>query len=95
MIFSTKPVSHPSFRNLIGASSLLAFMAPQIAMAQESTTAVDEIIVTTTRDATSRFDNVGSITTVDAGERANIFPVDLVNRAAGVHINRGSGQEHL
>ena len=99
MIFSTKPRMRPSFRHLIGASSLLAFMAaqmaPQMAMAQESTTAVDEIIVTTTRDATSRFDNVGSITTVDAGERANIFPVDLVNRAAGVHINRGSGQEHL
>lgn len=74
MIFSTKPRMRPSFRHLIGASSLLALMAaqmaPQMAMAQESTTAVDEIIVTTTRDATSRFDNVGSITTVDTGERA-------------------------
>ncbi|MDC0147966.1 TonB-dependent receptor [Alphaproteobacteria bacterium] len=77
------------------STSLTALLSPTIVSAQESPSVVNEVVVTTTRNETSRFDNVGSISTLDAGKTVNIFPVDLVNRTPGVQINRGSGQEHL
>ncbi len=55
----------------------------------------DEIVVTTTRSAGLKADNPGNITTLDPRETVSLYPVELVNRAAGVHIHRGSGQEHL
>jgi outer membrane receptor protein involved in Fe transport len=56
---------------------------------------VDEIIVTTTRSDSLRIDNPGNIATLDPSKTVNLFPVELLNQAPGVHIHRGSGQEHL
>ena len=64
-----------------------------VAVAQ--TAVVDEVIVTTTRSDSLRIDNAGNIATIDPSETVNLFPVEMLNRAPGVHIHRGSGQEHL
>ena len=62
---------------------------------QAQTSVLDEVVVTTTRSETIRLDNAGNIASLDPAEGVNLFPVELVNRAPGVHIHRGSGQEHL
>ena len=59
------------------------------------TAVLDEVVVTTARSESLRIDNPGNIATLDPSEAVNLFPVELVNRAPGVHIHRGSGQEHL
>ena len=59
------------------------------------TAVLDEVVVTTARSESLRIDNPGNITTLDPSESVNLFPVELLNRAPGVHIHRGSGQEHL
>ena len=53
----------------------------------------DEVVVTTTRAPTPKADNPGNIATLPPA--VAIYPVELLNRAPGVHIHRGSGQEHL
>ena len=78
---------------LVIGSSLLVLTAAAPALAQ--TAVLDEIIVTTTRSDSTRIDNPGNIASLDPAESVNLFPVELVNRAPGVHIHRGSGQEHL
>ena len=78
---------------LVFGSSLLVLTAAAPALAQ--TAVLDEIIVTTTRSDSTRIDNPGNIASLDPAESVNLFPVELVNRAPGVHIHRGSGQEHL
>ncbi len=79
--------------------ALLAGLPVNNTAAQNATnmdeTYVDEVIVTTTRSETSRLDNSGSIATLDPFQTLSLFPVDLLNKAPGVHIHRGSGQEHL
>ena len=59
------------------------------------TAVLDEVVVTTARSESLRIDNPGNIATLDPSETINLFPVELLNRAPGVHIHRGSGQEHL
>ena len=66
-----------------------------MASAHVQTAVIDEVIVTTTRTDSLRIDNPGNIATLDPSETINLFPVELLNRAPGVHIHRGSGQEHL
>ncbi|MGC6535245.1 MAG: TonB-dependent receptor plug domain-containing protein, partial [Parvibaculales bacterium] len=78
---------------LVIGSSLLVLATAAPALAQ--TAVLDEIIVTTTRSDSTRIDNPGNIASLDPAESVNLFPVELVNRAPGVHIHRGSGQEHL
>lgn len=56
---------------------------------------VDEVVVTTTRAPSLRLDNPGNIATLDPSQSVSLFPVELLNTAPGVHIHRGSGQEHL
>ena len=63
--------------------------------ASAQTAVIDEVIVTTTRADSLRIDNTGNIATIDPSETVNLFPVEMLNRAPGVHIHRGSGQEHL
>ena len=76
------------------ATTLLGVVAlSPVAMAQ--TAVIDEVIVTTTRSDSLRIDNAGNIATIDPSETVNLFPVEMLNRAPGVHIHRGSGQEHL
>ena len=73
-----------------------AFIATLLSTSVMAQTAVlDEIVVTTTRSDSLRIDNPGNIATLDPSETINLFPVELLNKAPGVHIHRGSGQEHL
>ena len=73
--------------------ALLTVSVSNGALAQ--TAVLDEIIVTTTRSESLRIDNPGNIASLDPSETVNLFPVELLNQAPGVHIHRGSGQEHL
>jgi outer membrane receptor protein involved in Fe transport len=66
-----------------------------VAPVAAQTAVIDEVIVTTTRSDSLRIDNAGNIATLDPSEGVNLFPVELLNKAPGVHIHRGSGQEHL
>lgn len=84
-----------AFALALTSSSFIALLIPTLVSAQDTVSGLDEVVVTTTRNETPRFDNAGNISTLDAGKNVNLFPVDLVNRAPGVQINRGSGQEHL
>ena len=78
---------------LQAATMLWASVLSSAASAQ--TAVIDEVIVTTTRADSLRIDNAGNIATIDPSETVNLFPVEMLNRAPGVHIHRGSGQEHL
>jgi outer membrane receptor protein involved in Fe transport len=80
----SKTLKQFAFANLL----LIAPVAAQTAV-------IDEVIVTTTRSDSLRIDNAGNIATLDPSEGVNLFPVELLNKAPGVHIHRGSGQEHL
>jgi outer membrane receptor protein involved in Fe transport len=82
-----------SFSTFIGQTVLTSLLLGTPALAQ--TAVVDEIIVTTTRSDSLRIDNPGNIATLDPSKTVNLFPVELLNQAPGVHIHRGSGQEHL
>jgi iron complex outermembrane receptor protein len=80
----------------ITKSALLAgFLSGSFLPAQAQNEGVDEVVVTTTRTPSLRIDNPGNIATIDPSESISLFPVELLNTAPGVHIHRGSGQEHL
>lgn len=82
-----------SFTKFIGQTVLTSLLLGAPAVAQ--TAVIDEVIVTTTRSDSLRIDNPGNIATLDPSQTVNLFPVELLNQAPGVHIHRGSGQEHL
>ena len=82
-----------SAKFLLAATMLGTTAFSSVALAQ--TAVIDEVIVTTTRADSLRIDNAGNIATIDPSETVNLFPVEMLNRAPGVHIHRGSGQEHL
>ncbi len=92
---------HKNIGNTLNRSVLVGLLlagtaiTPAITKAVAQTAVVDEVIVTTTRSDSLRIDNPGNIATLYPSESINLFPVELVNRAPGVHIHRGSGQEHL
>jgi iron complex outermembrane receptor protein len=73
-----------------GASSVYADGADEVTPAD-----VDEIIVTTTRSNSNRQTHIGNIASVNTRDLVSIFPTDLVNKAPGVLVHRGNGQEHL
>ena len=82
-----------SAKFLLAATMLGTTAFSSVALAQ--TAVIDEVIITTTRADSLRIDNAGNIATIDPSETVNLFPVEMLNRAPGVHIHRGSGQEHL
>ena len=92
-MLNTKDTKNTKFTAILLATT--AFTTTAIAPAMAQTAVLDEVVVTTTRTETVRLDNPGNIATIDPSETVNLFPVELVNRAPGVHIHRGSGQEHL
>lgn len=55
----------------------------------------DEIIVTTQRMPSALSDHAGNIAVLETLDIPSLFPADLINRAPGVLIHRGNGQEHL
>ncbi|MDG2496253.1 MAG: TonB-dependent receptor, partial [Alphaproteobacteria bacterium] len=74
------------------SSAALPALAQNVAQNNDG---VDEVVVTTTRAPSLRLDNPGNIATLDPSQSVSLFPVELLNTAPGVHIHRGSGQEHL
>ena len=88
-------------RSLPGLFVLAAFL-PLSSFAQSGLntqagaayTAIGELVGTTTRAQSSRLTNPGNIAVLNTGD-SFAFNAELLNRAAGVYINRGSGQEHL
>ncbi len=79
-------------KNIMMKTALASALMASSALAQD---VLDEVVVTTTRTESLRIDNPGNIARIDPSETVNLFPVELINRAPGVHIHRGSGQEHL
>jgi iron complex outermembrane receptor protein len=74
--------------------ALAAFLAALPASAVE----LDEVIVTATRSPVALVSYPGSATRIAAGQTELVgatHPSELVNRAAGAMIQRGSGQESL
>lgn len=80
-----------------------ALFGPHPAMASEQ--AVEQrdgpqpqVVVTATRRVESRLDFAGSVSTLDRAQIDRIgatHAVDILNRGAGVYLQRGSGQESL
>ncbi len=56
---------------------------------------LDEIVVTTTRAEAPRKDNIGNISILTPAQIETAYPSDLLNKATGVLIHRGNGQDHL
>ena len=79
-----------SSKYLWAATLLGAVALSPVAMAQ--TAVIDEVIVTTTRSDSLRIDNAGNIATIDPSETVNLFPVEMLNRAPGVHIHAAAGK---
>ena len=82
---------------LCGLLALLAF-APRVSAAAAVQDTLAEVVVTAARRAESRLDFAGSISSLDAEAIALLGPThaaEALNRAAGVYLQRGSGQEML
>ena len=75
-------------------SPLVRADGPSITGNQDSI-AINEIVVTTSRQQTALKDNAGNIAIISTSELPSLYPSDLLNRAPGVLVHRGNGQEHL
>jgi len=80
---------------LLSATALSSPAFAQNSASPSSSTSVDEIIVTTQGFETLRKNNVGNIAVLSTQNLPSIYPSDFLNRAPGVNIHRGNGQEHL
>ena len=58
------------------SATLLSTTAITPSLAQEANYLVDEVVVTTTRSDTSRFDHAGNVSLLDPAETANLYPVE-------------------
>ncbi len=68
------------------------------AFTQSGGSTIEEVLVTTQSSILSKLGGSGSFTVLDKTEIeavAATHPQELLNRVAGVWVNRGSGQEHL
>ena len=80
---------------------ILAALAPLAASAADESmesSGPEDIVVTATRDKRSAFQTPASITRIDEQTIADVgskHQADLLNRSAGVYIQRGSGAESL
>ncbi len=77
--------------------SLALVTLPNAAQA-EGTVRLDELVVTSTGQGTPRSIQPGNITRIDRADIRLVapdHPSEIVNRAPGVFVQRGSGQEHL
>jgi outer membrane receptor protein involved in Fe transport len=80
---------------------ILAALAPLAASAADEpmeTSDPQDIVVTATRDKRSAFQTPASVTRIDQQTIADVgakHQADLLNRSAGVYIQRGSGAESL
>lgn len=75
--------------------SVLALTSPVLA---DEPVLLDEMVVTSTGSDAPRATHAGNITRIDKSDIELIapdHPSDIVNRAPGVQVQHGSGQEHL
>ena len=84
---------------LLGAVSLVSFSVNAAEVVdQGSDAAVEEVIVTSSGSIQARLGTSGSLSVLSGDEIAKVAAThssDLLNRVAGVWVNKGSGQEHL
>ncbi|MBT3609743.1 MAG: Plug domain-containing protein, partial [Gammaproteobacteria bacterium] len=85
--------------SFLGAATLTSFAvnADQVD-AQAANAEIEEVIVTSSGSIQARLGTSGSISVLGGDEIAKVaatHPSDLLNRVAGVWVNKGSGQEHL
>lgn len=93
-------ILHMTIHGVQRVCSALALLAAATgsfaaAAAQDS---LAEVVVTATRRAESRLDFAGSVSSLDSNAIALLGPThaaEALNRAAGVYLQRGSGQEVL
>jgi outer membrane receptor protein involved in Fe transport len=81
---------------LLGASAVPAMATPTADNPHDG--AIDETIVTATRRAESLLNYAGSVTSIRVDDVDSIAPThssEIINRAAGSMIQRGSGEESL
>ena len=88
-----------ALRSFLGAATLTSFAvnADQVD-AQAANAEIEEVIVTSSGSIQARLGTSGSISVLGGDEIAKVaatHPSDLLNRVAGVWVNKGSGQEHL
>lgn len=72
--------------------------ATSVAFAAEDNVALDELVVTGTRSASSLLDQAGNTGRISQEEIDLVRPdhiTQIVNRISGVNVQRGNGQEHL
>jgi outer membrane receptor protein involved in Fe transport len=86
--------------NRLGGGPALAvvLLAALPAAAQEADTGLQAVVITASRRAEPRLDYHGSVSTIGSGDIDLIgatHAVELLNRSAGVYLQRGSGQENL
>ncbi len=89
-----------TLRTLRPVCALLTLLTMAVAATAAAATqdTLAEVVVTATRRAESRLDFAGSISSLDAEAVALLGPThaaEALNRAAGVYLQRGSGQEML
>ena len=85
--------------SFLGAATLTSFAvnADQVD-AQAANAEIEEVIVTSSGSIQAQLGTSGSISVLGGDEIAKVaatHPSDLLNRVAGVWVNKGSGQEHL
>jgi outer membrane cobalamin receptor len=83
---------------LVGAATLPFGVIADEGRAQAVDSAIEEVMVISSGSIQARLGTSGSITVLDSDEIAKVaatHPSDLLNRVAGVWVNKGSGQEHL
>lgn len=93
MINATKPIIFITLTSAFHAAA--AFAEPSATISDSDASLVNEIVVTTSRSQTPLKDNAGNIAVLPTQDLPSLYPSDLLNRAPGVAIHRGNGQEHL
>jgi iron complex outermembrane recepter protein len=91
------PISKKS-ASLMAALSFTTFISGSDALAENSKTTLDTIVVTATREEKSKSEVPESIGVTESGEIEFISPAHpaaALNRTAGVHINNLGGEGHM
>jgi outer membrane receptor protein involved in Fe transport len=81
-----------------GRSGLFLLLCAALSPPAQAQWPTDEIVVTAERQPQQSADVAASVATISGEELREVAPVhpaELLNRVAGVNINRGNGQEHL
>lgn len=85
-------------RHVMAALACAAVFAPFFTHAAARSEQLETVVVTATREARSRDELPESISLIDAKTLAHVMPThpaEVLNRAAGVHVNNLGGEGHM